>query len=78
MSREEKNGKGSPYPERPFTEPHFGQPADCADMVNKYGTYNIQPTADTANTFPLIAHGLPGAWRERKIGKEDLETTEQE
>lgn len=25
------------------------------DMVNKYGTYNIQPTADTENEFPAIA-----------------------
>jgi len=28
------------------------------DMVNKYGTYNIQPTNDTDNTFPAIAQGL--------------------
>lgn len=25
------------------------------DMVNKYGTYNIQPTADTDNEYPAIA-----------------------
>lgn len=28
------------------------------DMVNKYGTYNIQPTNNTDNTFPAIAQGL--------------------
>ena len=28
---------------------------DSFDMVNKYGTYNIQPTNDTDNTFPAIA-----------------------
>ncbi len=28
------------------------------DMVNKYGTYNIQPTNDTDNTFPAIAQGI--------------------
>lgn len=32
---------------------------DAFDLVNKYGTYNIQDTADTSNLFPLIAHGLP-------------------
>ena len=69
---------GMPYDLAPMLKARFGQPDDCADLVNKYGTYNIQPTADTANTFPLIAHGLPRAWRERKIGKEDLETTEWE
>lgn len=31
---------------------------DAFDMVNKYGTYNIQPTNNTDNTFPAIAQGL--------------------
>ena len=35
------------------------QPMDCAEMVNKYGTYNIQPTAETANSFPKISQALP-------------------
>lgn len=29
------------------------------EMVNKYGTYEIQPTGETANSFPTIAQGLP-------------------
>ena len=29
------------------------------EMVNKYGTYEIQPTAETENSFPTIAQGLP-------------------
>lgn len=32
---------------------------DSFDLVNKYGTYNIQDTADTSNLFPMIAQGLP-------------------
>lgn len=28
------------------------------EMVNKYGTYEIQPTGETANSFPTIAQGL--------------------
>lgn len=36
-----------------------GQPSDSFDMVNKYGTYEIQPTADSDNEFPKIAQGLP-------------------
>ena len=35
------------------------QPMDCAEIVNKYGTYNIQPTAETENSFPKISQGLP-------------------
>ena len=33
--------------------------ADAFDMVNKYGTYEIQPTADSENEFPKISQGLP-------------------
>lgn len=28
-------------------------------ILNAYGTYNIQPTADTDNEFPAIAQGYP-------------------
>lgn len=31
----------------------------CAHMVNRYGTYNIQPTNGMENDFPQIAHGNP-------------------
>ncbi len=32
---------------------------DAFDLINKFGTYNIQPTADTSDLFPMIAHELP-------------------
>lgn len=35
------------------------QPETALELINKYGTYNIQPTADTVNRFPAIAQGLP-------------------
>ena len=35
----------------------MGEPETAFDMVNKYGTYEIQPTADTDNEFPTIAQG---------------------
>ena len=28
------------------------------DLVNEYGTYEIQPTADTENQYPTIAQGF--------------------
>lgn len=34
-------------------------PETCEDLVNTYGTYNIQPTADNENDFPAIAQGNP-------------------
>ncbi|MCH5171037.1 MAG: hypothetical protein J1F24_07105 [Oscillospiraceae bacterium] len=39
-------------------DPIHGEPRDTFDLVNKYGTYNIQPTADTHNSYPQIAQGL--------------------
>ncbi len=39
-------------------DPVYGEPQDVFDMVNKYGTYNIQPTADTHHDYPKIAQGL--------------------
>ncbi len=41
------------------------QPETVDDMVNKYGTYNIQPTCDTDNEFPCIAQGKKRAHRSR-------------
>ena len=38
-----------------------------------YGTYNIQRTLDTTNTFPLIGHGLPRQLRDLHLDKHDLE-----
>jgi len=36
------------------------------ELINQYGTYNIQPTADTENVFPAIAQGLAEGFAERK------------
>lgn len=47
-----------------------GNPEDVFEMLNKYGTYEIQPTADTENTFPLISSGL--ADKDKEIKKDDI------
>ena len=73
MSKEKKERTHYPFPDAPFADPVFGQPESCADLVNKYGTYNIQPTGDTEHLFPLIAPGLPRRWREMRLGKPELE-----
>lgn len=38
-----------------------GNPETPFEMVNKYGTYEIQPTADTKNGYPTIAQGYSDA-----------------
>ena len=40
-------------------------PETCEEMINSYGTYNIQPTADTPNDFPAIAQGTPRYMKNR-------------
>ena len=47
------------YKKTPSAVPVEGDVVDADDLVNKYGTYNIQPTADTENLFPQISQGLP-------------------
>ncbi len=34
-------------------------PETVFEQINKYGTYEIQPTSDRADFFPAIAQGLP-------------------
>ncbi|MBQ3816753.1 MAG: hypothetical protein II802_00590 [Clostridia bacterium] len=34
------------------------QPESSFQLINKYGTYEIQPTADTDNQYPAIAQGF--------------------
>ena len=55
-----------------------GKPVDMASFehARKFGTYEIQPTTNTENVFPLIGQGLPEQWKELKIDKYDLEREE--
>ena len=40
--------------EIPSSLPVNGEPVDVWDQINKYGTYEVQDTTDTDNTFPAI------------------------
>ncbi len=41
--------------------PEGGQPENAAELINAYGTYEVQKTADTENQYPAIAQGYnPG------------------
>ena len=52
------------------SSPTGGLPGTAIDMVNNYGTYEIQPTADTDNLFPHIAQGLPPTAKRAKRQEE--------
>lgn len=46
-------------------EPVMGNPETCDEILHKFGTYNIQPTAESDNSFPKISHGLPTGRKEK-------------
>ena len=64
---------GMPYDLAPMLKARFGQPDDCADLVNKYGSYNIHPTSDTENLIPLIAPALTKQWKRNPVRNKDVE-----
>ena len=68
-----RKDRGFPCDAAPDVHQFRGVPQDCFDLVNRYGTYNIQPTTDTENLFPLIGPELPERWRRMSLGKDDLE-----
>ena len=53
-----KKNKPEYFP-TPSSATIYGDPETCMELINKYGTYNIQPTADGDHFFPTIAHGMP-------------------
>ncbi len=42
-------------------------PETVEEMVNTYGTYEIQPTADSVNDYPAIAQGETKGMKERPL-----------
>ncbi len=72
MSQKKKD-PGFPYDATPDVHRFSGQPDSCFDLVNQFGTYEIQRTQDTENVFPLIAQGLPKKLQDIHLDKDDLE-----
>ena len=46
------------------------QPETVYELINKYGTYEIQPTSDSDNDFPKIAQGLPKTVNRKTVDKD--------
>ena len=47
MPKRRHSGEGFPYDATPDVHHFPGVPRSSFDVVNMYGTYNIQPTSDT-------------------------------
>lgn len=56
----------------PSSKGIYGQPKDSIEIINKYGTYNIQPTNDSDNEFPAISQGLAKKLKDKEIPREDV------
>ena len=56
----------------PSSKGIYGQPKDSIELVNKYGTYNIQPTNDSDNEFPAISQRLAKKLKGKEIPREDV------
>lgn len=46
--------------------PIISQPENVSEMLNKYGTYEIQPTAESENFYPTIAQGYVSKGKKRQ------------
>ena len=71
-----RRDQGLPYDATPDVHRFIGNAGSCFDMVNQYGTYEIQRTQDTENVFPLIMQGLPQQWEKLHMDKPDVENEE--
>ena len=43
-----------------------GQPETAFELINKYGTYEIQPTNDSENEYPQISQALPKKYKDKE------------
>lgn len=59
MKKKKTSGNKPEYNPTPSVTTVYGDPESCMELLNKYGTYNIQPTAESDNEYPFIAQGLP-------------------
>lgn len=69
---EKKSAEFSEERSIPSACPISDPPEDSFQMVNKYGTYNIQPTAEGAWAYPAISQGLS------EIQAQDIEKEREE
>lgn len=63
--KENKNRNKKTHIKNIRVRSYDGNPEHIKELVNKYGTYEIQDTADTENAFPLIAQGYPSKYENK-------------
>lgn len=68
-----RQAKNFPYDATPDVHEFHHPPQSVQDVVNQWGTYNVQATSDTDDLFPLIAPGLPRSWKNMKLDRQQLD-----
>ena len=66
-----------PHDATPDIHQFSSPPESVGELINMYGTYNVQRTCDTDNLFPMIGHALPSQWKGMEIGKQKLSEGEE-
>ena len=59
MLKKEQPKRTLPYVADPDVQQIIGQPDNVWELLNRYGTYEVQATQDTDNPYPSIAQGYP-------------------
>ena len=75
MSHNKKSNQkpsGMPDCKNPSVQQIPGQPESAWELINRYGTYEVQPSNDSENEFPAIAQGLPTQCKNQRWTKEAL------
>ena len=72
-----KRREGLPHDAPPDIHQFSSPPESVGELINMYGTYNVQRTCDTDNLFPMIGHALPTQWKGMAIGKQKLSEGEE-
>ncbi len=71
-----KKREGLPHDATPDIHQFSSPPESVGEIINMYGTYNVQRTNDSDNLFPMIAQALPEQWKNMALGKRALEEYE--
>ena len=71
---DEKMRRKPPHDDAPDVHAFFGNPDSTFDVINQFGTYNIQPTADTTAEpgCDMIARVLRSLWQRDLMRGESL------
>lgn len=59
MPKRKRSREGFPYDATPDVHHFPGVPRSSFDLVNMYGTYNIQPTSTRRTPFPSSPPACP-------------------